>query len=86
MTNPRFARLLAAPMLAVGILGAAMGLATAAHADDSGAPNGSTSTTGIVATPSVYAAPAATVESWGQALSDEDIQVPQVDTTVHQSR
>ena len=84
-TNHRFARLFAAPVLSIGIAGAALGLATIAHAD-SYSPNVSTSTPGLVATPTIYADPAPEVESWGQWLSDQEIEVPQVDTTVHQSR
>lgn len=87
MANARFSRMFAAPIVSVAILGGALGFAGLAHADSySDDPAVSASSSGIIAVPSTYAEPAATVESWGQSLSDVQVNVPRVDTTVYQSR
>lgn len=43
-------------------------------------------TPSMFATPQTYADPAATVVPWGEWISASNVNIPQVDTTVHQSR
>ncbi len=77
----RIARIIALPLLTAGILGGALGLASTASAsitfDDRG---------GAVATPDTYADPATTYVPWSSWIQTAEVMVPQVDTTVVQSR
>ena len=87
MVSTRFTRLLAAPVLSAGIIGcAALGLAGMAHADASTDPAVSGSTSGIVAAPGHVRRARRDVDAWVQSLSEQEVNVPSVDTTVYQSR
>jgi hypothetical protein len=77
----RINRIIALPLLTAGILGGAIGLAGTASAgvtvDDRG---------GMVASPDTYAAPATEYVPWGAWIQSGNVVIPQVDTTVVQSR
>jgi hypothetical protein len=82
MISTRIACTLALPLLSAGIIGAALGLAGTANADTDSA----ITTPTMFATPQTYADPTVTVIPWGEWLGATHVNVPHVDTSVHQSR
>ncbi len=98
MIRTRWARLLAAPVLSVGLLGGALGVAATATADDDDDDYYSAfddeydefddygPANEIYASPDTYADPAPNLIPWSQWISGNNATAPQVDTTVQQSR
>lgn len=97
MIRTRWARLLAAPVLSVGLLGGALGVAATATADDDDDYYSAFDdeydefddygpANEIYASPDTYADPAPNLIPWSQWISGPMASAPQVDTTVHQSR
>lgn len=100
MIRTRWARLLAAPVLSVGLLGGALGVAATATADDDDDDDDYYSAfddeydefddygpaNEIYASPDTYADPAPNLIPWSQWISGNRATAPQVDTTVQQSR
>lgn len=77
------ARLIALPVLSAGIIGAALGLAGTASATTYSQPDVQASP---IAVPHTYASPMISVVPFGQWVNGPHVYVPNVDTTVQQSR
>lgn len=100
MNSTRLARLLAVPVLSLGILGGSLGVAATAAADDDYDDDDTYSAfddyydefddygpaNEIYAAPDTYADPAPNLIPWSQWISGGLATAPQVDTTVQQSR
>lgn len=100
MPNTRWGRLIALPLLSVGLLGGSLTLAASATADDNDDDDGYYSAfddyydefddygpaNEIYAAPDTYADPAPDLIPWSQWIGGNPATAPQVDTTVQQSR